>query len=278
MIVERVRGLLARYQDSLPMRVSRTMIAIGGYDRALALSSQAFGALVPMILLLSLTADDQSRAAAVVAGGLGLSASAADALTGLVTQPPPSTGLTVIGAVLLVVSVFGFIRSLQRTFAAIWNLPSSGVRGYWRSGLASVTLVVEFALLVLLAPVLGVLLGSVVLGLVVHTVAATLLWWPIQWVLLDGRVGWRRLLPGALITGLGQAVLVLASSIYLPIAVSHSTARLGVVGIAVALLSWLVFLGVLLVVSAVTGAELVQRPDKSEPEHVGEPVRAADDG
>ena len=49
----------------------------------------------------------------------------------------------------------------------------------------------------LLAPILAVVFGSAVVGLVVHTVTATLLWWPIQWVLLDGRVGWRRLLPGA---------------------------------------------------------------------------------
>ena len=49
----------------------------------------------------------------------------------------------------------------------------------------------------LLAPILAVVFGSAVVGLAVHTVTATLLWWPIQWVLLDGRVGWRRLLPGA---------------------------------------------------------------------------------
>lgn len=68
------------------------------------------------------------------------------------------------------------------------------------------------------------------------------------------------------ITGLGQAVLVLVSGIYLPIAVSHSTERLGIVGIAVALLSWLVILGLVLVVSAVTGAELTRRPEDFEPE------------
>ena len=250
------------------MRVSRRMMAIGGYDRALALSSQACGALVPLLLLVSLAVDNPGRAAAM-AGGLGLLPSAAVTLAGLVAQPPPSTSLTVLGAVLLMVSVFGFIRALQRTFTATWNLPSSGVRGYWRSLLASVTLVVEFALLVLLAPILAVVFGSAVVGLVVHTVTATLLWWPIQWVLLDGRVGWRRLLPGALITGLGQAVLVLVSGIYLPIAVSHSTERLGIVGIAVALLSWLVILGLVLVVSAVTGAELTRRPEDSAPEQPG---------
>ena len=155
MISERVRGLLARYHDSLPMRVSRRMIAIGGYDRALALSSQAFGALVPLLLLVSQAVDDPNRAAAM-AGGLGLSPSAAVTLAGLVTPQAPSTSLTVLGAVLLVVSVFGFIRALQPTFTATWNRPSTGARGYWRGVLAAVTLVVEFATLVLLAPVLAV--------------------------------------------------------------------------------------------------------------------------
>jgi len=70
--------------------------------------------------------------------------------------------------------------------------------------------------------------GSAGVGLAVHTVTATLLWWPIQWVLLDGRVGWRRLLPGAL-----------------------------------------VILGMVLVVSAVTGAELTRRLEDSTPEQSG---------
>jgi len=58
----------------------------------------------------------------------------------------------------------------------------------------------------------------------------------------------------------------------MPIAVSHSTERLGIVGMAVALLSWLVVLGLVLVVSAVTGAELTRRPEDSQPEQACTPA------
>jgi membrane protein len=265
--VTAIARLIEPYQDTLPLRTLRKMIAIGGYDRALALAAQAFVALVPALLVLtSLLA--WSPSAAVIAGSLGLSRSAAATLADLLGSPASGSDkpLTVLGVALLVVSMFGFVRSLQRTYAAAWDLPSAGVRGYGHGLLASATLVAELAVLVLVAPLLAVLLGSALLTVAIHAATAILLWWPIQRVLLAGRVGWRALFPGALLTGVGQAVLVAASSVYVPIAVTRSTERYGILGLAAVLLSWLVVLGVLLVVSAVVGAELVRpaRPPETE--------------
>ena len=251
--------LLELYQDTLPGRVLRRMVAISGYDRVLALAAQAFVALVPAVLVLSSVVSG-TAGAATLASGLGLSRSAADTLSDLVGRSAGGDqSLTVLGVVLLVASVFGFIRSLQRTYAAAWDLPPAGVRGFGHGVVASAALVAELAVLVLLAPVIGLLVGSAVVGVAVHAVTSLLLWWPIQRVLLAGRVGWRDLLPGALFTGAGQALLIVVSSVYVPVAVSRSAERLGILGIATVLLSWLVVLGLLLVVSAVSGAELVRR-------------------
>lgn len=248
-------GLLARYEHTLPVRVSRRMIAIDGYDRSLALASQAFVALVPALLVISSGVGD-SETSSAIAGGLGFSQAAASSLTGLSEQP--DTTVTVIGSALLVVSVFGFVRSLQRTYAAAWGVRPRGIHGVGRGLLGALTLVVEFAVLVLLAPLIGWLLGSLVVGVVVHVATAMLLWWPIQWVLLHGRVGWRALLPGALLTGVGQALLVGVSGFWVPIAAPRAAEQLGLLGAATVLLSWLVLLGVVLVGSAVVGSELVR--------------------
>jgi membrane protein len=67
-------------------------------------------------------------------------------------------------------------------------------------------------------------------------------------------------LPGAALTGAGQAGAILVSGLYLPIAISHEAERYGLVGVAIALLSWLVVFGLLLVVSAVLSAELARGP------------------
>lgn len=258
----RIATALGKRQDVLPVRVIRRLTAIGGYDRALALASQAFVALVPAVLILSSMTTGPPNPA-VVSSRLGLSPSAAETLVGLFDTPPDShQSATVIGIALLIVSVFGFIRSLQRTFAAAWDLPPAGRGNFGRGVLAATVLVGELAVLILLAPLAVVVLGSAVIGLAVHAATAILLWWPIQRLLLGARVGWKELLPGALVTGVGQAALVISSSLYMPFAVSRATDQLGILGTAVVLLSWLVFLGLLLVISAVLGAEL-SRPHAS---------------
>ncbi|ODU04341.1 MAG: hypothetical protein ABS81_10570 [Pseudonocardia sp. SCN 72-86] len=253
-IVERVTSLVG---DRLVVRVWRRMIAVDGYDRALALASQAFVALVPAVLVLS-EGLGGSGGLTELASSLGFSRSAAGTVGDLVERTSVDHSLTVLGWVLLVVSVLGFVRSLQRTYTVAWDLPPTGIRGYGRSLTASAALILELAVLVLLAPILGWLVGSPVVSLVVYAATALILWWPIQFVLLRGRVGWRALLPGAAATGIGQALLVTASGFIVPVAASRAADRLGLLGVATVLLSWLVVLGVLLVVSAVLGAELAQ--------------------
>ncbi|GAA4539424.1 YhjD/YihY/BrkB family envelope integrity protein [Pseudonocardia xishanensis] len=244
-----------RLPDRLVVRVLRRMTAIDGYDRALAPASQAFVALVPAALVLSVSEQGSGGA---LASGLGFSREAASTLTDLVDPIATEPSLTVVGWLLLVVSVLGFVRSLQRAYSAAWGLASTGLRGYGRGLLASATLVAELGVLILLAPVLGWLLGSPVVALGVYAATGLALWWPIQYVLLRGRVRWRALLPGALLTGVGQALLVAASGLVVPIATARSVDRLGLLGVATVLLSWLVVLGVLLVLSAVVGSELAQ--------------------
>ena len=46
-----------------------------------------------------------------------------------VRSPPAAESLTVVSAALLVVTVLGFIRALQRTYLAAWELPKQGIRG-----------------------------------------------------------------------------------------------------------------------------------------------------
>lgn len=246
---------LTTYGERLPVRVFRRMLAVHGYDRALALAAMAFVTVVPTGVVLS-SVTSRGTYARTVASGLGLSGGAADTLDHLVVHANNDTQLTVLSGALLLLSVFGFVQSLQRTYVVVWELPPSGFRGIGNSVLASATLVVELTVLFLLAPIIGWLLHSTVIGLAVHAVTAIVLWWPIQHVLLAGRVPWRALLPGALVTGGGQVAMVVASTFYVPAAVSSANDKLGLLGIATVLLSWLVVLCLLLVVSAVIGAEL----------------------
>jgi membrane protein len=121
-----------------------------------------------------------------------------------------------------------------------------------------------FAALLLLGPVLAAFNNLVVIKLLINAVAATLLWWPVQWVLLSGRANWKKLLPGAVLNGAGQALVLAVSGIYMPVVISYEAGKYGLIGIAVAVVSWLVILGLLLVLSAVFGAELSREPTRPE--------------
>jgi membrane protein len=258
------RGGVAKL--ALVVRVLRRFLAINGYDRALALSAQAFIGVVPVLVALSAFSPHSIRTSAgnAVVAGLGLSGDAATTISTLIERPPAVQPLTIAGCALLVLSVLGFTRALQRTYLSAWELPATGIRGLGHGFLAAAVLIGGFAALVLLWPVFALFDGHIVIELIVNAVGATLLWWPIQRVLLDGRVGWWPLLPGAALNGCGQAVVLGLSAIYLPSAISRSSQKYGLVGAAVPLISWLVVVGSLLVLSAVLGAELV-RPAHPSP-------------
>jgi membrane protein len=105
-----------------------------------------------------------------------------------------------------------------------------------------------------------VLGNHVITTVLISAVAATLLWWPVQRVLLGGRASWKALFPGAVLNGAGQALVIALSGLYMPAVISHEAEKYGLIGIAVAVVSWLVILGLLLVLSAVFSAELVREP------------------
>ncbi len=78
-------------------------------------------------------------------------------------------------------------------------------------------------------------------------------------VLCNRDVGWRPLVPGAVLGALGLEVLKLVGGIYVPQAVASSSALYGSIGIVFAILAWLLFFGRLIVYSATLNVVLWER-------------------
>ena len=213
----------------------RRFIAIDGYDRALALAAQAFVAVVPLLLVVAAWAphDVRERAGDWLVLGLGLDDATAGAVRELVARPPDAAEpVTVVGLGLLVVSVLGFARSLQRTVEAAWDLPRSGLWGYGPGVLGSAVFVGDVVALVVLVDVVAPLHLNVVVVTVVRSVAATLVWWPVLRLLVGGRVGWRDLFPGAVVAGVGQALVMTLGSLALRPVLVGQAQRFGAIGVA----------------------------------------------
>jgi len=144
--------LIGRIGTWFPIRVVRRYLDVSGYDRALALACQAFVALVPMLIVIAATLSERGRVVAngYVVDGLHLSGSAAADLQALVQRPPDATEpITLVGVALLVLSMFGFTRTLQRTCQAAWDLPTQGLRGLALGLLGAAALVGEVVVTVL---------------------------------------------------------------------------------------------------------------------------------
>ena len=97
--------------------------------------------------------------------------------------------------------------------------------------------------------------GLVLLGLALEV--AFFLW--TFWILGDRRVGWRALLPGAVVGAVGLEVLKVVGTVVVPRMVASSSALYGSLGIVLSLLAWLAFFARLLVYASAINATLWER-------------------
>jgi len=94
--------------------------------------------------------------------------------------------------------------------------------------------------------------GPVLVGFVI-LVAFTGFWWFSMRFLLGGRVAWRRLFPCAVVTGLCWLGMVAVFSATFSGMVISSYDRYGPIGIVFDLLSYVLAVGVVIILGAVTG-------------------------
>ncbi|HEX4822265.1 MAG TPA: YhjD/YihY/BrkB family envelope integrity protein, partial [Acidimicrobiales bacterium] len=96
--------------------------------------------------------------------------------------------------------------------------------------------------------------------MIVVTVAInTLMLWFTLAMLGSQRVGWRPLLPGSIVAGIGLQVLTLAGAFIVPRSVASSSAIYGSLGVVFAILAWLFFFGRLLVYASTFNVVLYER-------------------
>jgi membrane protein len=236
------------------------LIEIEFVDRSIALASLTFTSLIPLgVVIGALSPIDSDGFAAALNRRFELTGSTAQLVTSVFAPPGDvRSTVSVIGLLLLIGSALSFVRGLQRVYERSWRLRSRGVRAT-PSGLLWLAAVVAAVLvLVPLRQAVDDAAGPVV-GLVVVLATGALVWLLTPFVLLARRVPGRALVPTALITAVGMSALGTASIVYMPRAIADSADRYGMIGIAIALVSWLVGVGFVLVISAAVGAVLGER-------------------
>jgi len=246
-----------RLDASFTGRFVRELLELRAFDRALALASKSFIAVLPLSILSTAVVSGRSFGDQIARrfGLDGAGADAARALFAAPTQIEASIGL--LGVVILISSVMSFSRALERVYLDCWRLPplgsATGRRLLWLTGFTLALTLLSFVRSTWVdanTPVLQWILGALAAGVF-------FLWTP--YLLLGRRLTARRLLPTAVLTGSALLILAVGSTLALPQYVNHDTERYGLVGFTFAMVSWLFAASLLVVGSAALGAMLDRR-------------------
>jgi membrane protein len=265
----------ARRQPRLAHAIALTracidrLVDIQFVDRSIALGSLGFTALVPLLVIASAFLPGTDGLANELINRFHLHGSTAQLVREVFAQPDAvRQSISWLVVALLVGAALSFTRGLQRVYERAWRLDARGLAGT-KAGLIWIAGIVVWSTLFASARDALLTLTGPVASLVVLLAGDAVLWLWSPWILLARRVEWRRLLPTALLTAVAMTGIGIGSVIYMPEAIGRSATHYGPIGIAIALVSWLVGLGFALTACAGIGAVLGGEWDRPEADATG---------
>ena len=248
-----------RARESFLGRCVRRFLEIRGIDRSLVLASQAFTALIPLLILASTLAptDQANVISRTIVRKFGLTGDSAAAVEQLFHTPESGTGtLSVFSALLLVFSGVSFTRRLQGMYLDAWDREKPGIRGGLLAALGLVALLAEVLVLYGIRAAASTLPLDWLLTVPLAAATGLVLWTSIPYLLMNRQVHWRRLLSGGAVSAVATAAYGVATTVYMPGLVSRYTNEFGLFGITIAIIGWLLVIALVLVASASVGVEL----------------------
>ena len=253
-----VSELIERLQESFVGRCLRRFVRMAGLDRCIVLASQAFTALIPLLILMATLApaDGSNAAASTIVRKFDLSGESADAVHELFATPAGATsGVSFTSALLLLISGVSFTRRMQTMYRAAWEQEKAGIRGGLFAALGLLAMLAEILVLYGLRELVRELSLYWLWALPMSLATGLVLWTSIPYLLLNREVHWRRLLVAGGATALGTSLLALATTVYMEPLVTQYTAEFGLFGITIAMIGWLLAASVVLVSCTAIGAE-----------------------
>jgi uncharacterized BrkB/YihY/UPF0761 family membrane protein len=253
---ERVlRDLTFWLRPDFVVRCLRRFQALEGFDRAIALASLSFSALIPLAIVTGGILSDQDAGSELVSR-FGLEGKGASAVTELFdTGEDLTSGFSLFSAFLLLVTILSFSRALQRLFERTWQLEPLSVRNtkngvIWVGGLIVYSALTGFLRVEFDSGLIEILtLAALAVAALVFVV------WSGE-ILTNHRVTRRQMMPAAILVVALSAVFAIGGDIYVPRLFNSYADRYGALGAVFALISWLFVLMVALVAAVAVGREV----------------------
>lgn len=269
------RGLRGRLAESHPTaaEIVRVGLSPDTIDRCFAVAAQIFITALPMAVAVSafLPRALRDRVRESLSQQLGLRGSTAQAVSVFFNgEDALREAVGIVGLVTALLSATSLTRRLQRLYEKQWELSHGLMRSSALRWL--LWILVWIAVLGAQAPVRSGRGGLLVAGWIASAAMSVGLWWWTPHLLLLSRVGWRRLLPTALLTGLGQTALGLGSRAVMPTVTGRSVSEYGPFGLVVSLMSWLLVVAGVIVVGGGVGRVLAEPVRRSQEAHPKSPA------
>jgi membrane protein len=232
-------------------------------ERSIALAASAFTAIFPLLIVwgsIVPRVDGKQFGDGIIDRFHLTGQSAAAVQSALAPVAETDSSLTGLGVALLIGSGLSFARLLQRLYEQAYGLPPMGLRATGRA----IVWLVFFAASFSVRPAVGVVLGDP-LDAIGWVATAAVVWAITPWLLLVGRMPFRELLPGAVLTAVALTALIGTSFLWFPENVASSAAQFGTLGIAFSMLSLLTAAGFAIVgatalAAALRGEGAAERP------------------
>jgi len=239
------------------MAVQKRYGELNGNYLASAVTLTAFLSIFPLLLvaiaIIGLVAAGKPDFSPDVLAYLGDTRDARTSITHALHKAQVSRRFaSVIGVVAPLWSGLGLVAAVQYAINAAWQVAGRG----WRDKLKGLMWLGGAALLFLTSfatSTVILLLPSYLKPLtIVATLSVNLGLWLWTFKILSTRdIGWKALLPGAVVGAVGLSLLTFVGGIYVPRAVAAASALYSTLGVVFATLAWLLFFGRLVVYSAV---------------------------
>ena len=187
---------------------------------------------------------------------LGLSGQAAKDVDALISVGHQTvSALSVLGAIVLVLFAVGIPGVLQAWYQNVYDQPPPH-GGAGRQLARKLVWVAALLAYIWLEALTGQQTGPAcgrLLTFVCEFALAVLFWWWTVHFLLNGRIGWRALLPAALATGFCLTGLAVFSMLLFAGSITSGETSYGPIGVVLVLLYYLIGAGVCLLLGAVFG-------------------------
>jgi membrane protein len=231
-----------------------------GGNMASAITLSAFLSLLPLLLVgiavlgfFSAASSKDLAVEAVTRLGLDATSDSADLISEAIrTAEKSRRTASALGLVGLLWTGLGLVNALQYAWNTTWQVPGRGVRDKavglgWLLG-GGVLFAGSF-LLSAAAQLLPWYLAP--LGILAGLATGVVLWLWTAHTLPNRQVGWRALLPAAVVGAAGFELLKVLAAFVVPRFVASSSDLYGPVGVVFAVLGWLLVFGRLVVYSAI---------------------------